>query len=113
MRRAVVWIADISAKEVGRDARRQAGRLIDDLQEGLSLGLPHSRPMPAIGERCHELRIRESGHNWRILYHVGHGEIAILSIFDKKGQKTPQQEIRLAQRRLRLYQRISREPRKT
>ncbi|MGD0310815.1 MAG: hypothetical protein ABSC02_16195 [Acidobacteriota bacterium] len=31
--------------------------LLRKLQKGQSLEMPHSRPMPAIGERCHELRI--------------------------------------------------------
>lgn len=102
-RRPVVWMADIRAAGLGKKARLEAGGLIDDLQEGVSLRLPHSRPMPAIGERCHELRVREPGHNWRILYHVGYGEIVILGVFDKKRRKTPRNEIHRAKRRLRRY----------
>jgi len=37
------------------------------------------------------------------LYHVGYGEIFILSVFDKKSRKTPKREILLAKRRLRLF----------
>jgi phage-related protein len=107
MRRPVVWIADINTAGLGKDGRRETAGLIDDLQEGILLRLPHSRPMPSIGERCHELRIRELGHRWRILYHLGYGEIVILSMFDKKQRKTPKREIQLAKRRLRLYQRSS------
>lgn len=40
-------------------ARMQAGYLLRRLQEGDSLSLPHSRPMPIIGPRCHELRVED------------------------------------------------------
>jgi len=38
-------------------ARVEAGVLLRRLQRGESLGLPQSRPMPAVGRGCHELRI--------------------------------------------------------
>jgi hypothetical protein len=44
------------------------------LQRGASLGLPHSRPMPVIGSRCHELRIQDENRTWRIVYRVDAGE---------------------------------------
>ena len=40
------------------------------LQQGEKLGLPHSRPLPTIGSRCHELRIRDQNINWRIIYRI-------------------------------------------
>lgn len=49
------------------DARVEAGSLLRRLQEGGLIGMPHSRPMPSIGPRCHELRVRDAGHLWRIL----------------------------------------------
>src|SRR5436853_354929 len=39
--------------------------LLGDLQEGESPGLPHSRPMPGIGPRCHELRVNDGNKTWR------------------------------------------------
>jgi len=45
------------------EARLEAGMLLRSLQQGENLGLPHSRPMPVIGPRCHELRVRDQGHN--------------------------------------------------
>ncbi len=39
--------------------------LLRDLQEGESLGMPHSRPMPGIGPRCHELRVNDENKTWR------------------------------------------------
>ncbi len=41
--------------------------LLREVQRGTSLTLPHSRPMPGIGSRCHELRIVDEGKTWRII----------------------------------------------
>ena len=58
--RPVVWLhGDVKTPPFSRSGRLEAGFLLRKLQEGESLGLPHSRPMPAIGRRCHELRIRD------------------------------------------------------
>lgn len=32
--------------------------------------MPHSRPMPGIGSRCHELRIVDVNATWRMVYRV-------------------------------------------
>ena len=32
-----------------------------DLERGESIGMPHSRPMPVIGNGCHELRVLDAG----------------------------------------------------
>jgi phage-related protein len=40
--------------------------------------------MPAIGSRCHELRIRDRDHTWRIIYRLDPDAVLILAIFDKK-----------------------------
>jgi transcriptional regulator with XRE-family HTH domain len=38
----------------------EAGVLLRRLEAGEKLGLPHSRSMPSIGARCHELRIPDA-----------------------------------------------------
>jgi hypothetical protein len=48
-------------------ARHEAARLLRRLQDGGSIGMPHSLPMPSIGAGVHELRARDVGHNWRII----------------------------------------------
>lgn len=73
------------------------------LQTGESLGLPHSRPMPAIGKRCHELRIIDTTVTWRIVYHIAADAIVILDVFDKKTRKTPKRRLDEARRRLAAY----------
>jgi phage-related protein len=66
--------------------RIEAGFLLRRLQRGESLGLPHSRPFPTIGARCHELRIVDRESTWRIVYRIDGGAIVILEVFSKKTQ---------------------------
>ncbi len=67
--------------------------------------MPDSRPMPAIGPRCHELRItdRVAGKEWRIIYRVDADAIVIADAFAKKSRSTPKAAITRGARRLRLY----------
>jgi phage-related protein len=82
----------------------EAGFLLRRLQNGETLSVPHSRPMPAIGIRCHELRVTDENKTWRIIYRIDPGAIVILDLFQKKTQKTPRNVIDNCQRRLRLYE---------
>jgi len=59
--------------------------------------------MPAIGPRCHELRVRDRDHTWRIVYRVDPDVILILEIFDKKTTTTPNAVIEDCRRRMRHY----------
>ncbi len=44
--------------------------------------------MPSIGRGCHELRVADRGHEWRIVYRVDGDVIVIGDVFEKKTQKT-------------------------
>ncbi|MGD1032451.1 MAG: type II toxin-antitoxin system RelE/ParE family toxin [Opitutaceae bacterium] len=104
----LVWIeGEIKTPPFSGEARIEAGMLLRRLQRGESLGLPHSRPMPVIGPRCHELRIRDENGNWRIFYHLSADAVAILDVHIKTTQKTPQAVLENCKRRLKLYQSIS------
>ncbi len=71
------------------------------LDEGHTLSMPSSRPMPSIGRGVHELRFRDRAGIYRVIYvFIGGGEIVLLHAFVKKTSQTPQQNIELAQRRL-------------
>lgn len=84
-------------------ARLEAGYLLRCLQRGDKLGMPHSRPMPTIGRRCHELRINDERSTWRIVYRVDEDAIVILEVFSKKTQQTPKAVIDACKRRLKEY----------
>ena len=77
--------------------------LLRQLQRGESLRLPHSRPMPSIGPRCHELRVRAEDQHWRIVYRLDTDAIVIVAVFSKTTPQTPKYIISDCQRRLRAY----------
>lgn len=68
--------------------------------------MPHSRPMPTIGVRCHELRIPDQGNSWRIFYRTDDDAILILAVESKKTQTTPRRTIEACQRRLAAYDQL-------
>ena len=54
----VVWLhGEVKTPPMGSAARLETGYLLRRLQRGDKLALPHSRPMPAIGPSCHQLRV--------------------------------------------------------
>lgn len=100
----LVWLGgEIKTPPFSSDARIEAGYLLRRLQMGENLGLPHSRPMPAIGVRCHELRIIDANQSWRIIYRHDLDAIIILDIFSKKSQRTPVHIIEKCRTRLKKY----------
>lgn len=70
---------------------------------GKVLSMPLSRPMPEIGPRCHELRVRDEARNWRIIYRTDEDAIVVAEVFAKTTPKTPKPIITACQRRLREY----------
>jgi len=98
-----VLSGEIKTPPFSSEVRREAGFLLRKIQEGESLSMPYSRPMPSIGKSCHELRLGNGEENWRIVYRVDSDTILILEIFNKKTQKTPKQVIDNCQRRIKRY----------
>ena len=100
----LVWLhGEIKTPPFSRGGRVEAGVLLRRLQQGESLSLPHSRPMVAIGARCHELRIVDRDHNWRIVYRTDPDAIVILEVFSKKTRATPSEVIDRCRSRLLRY----------
>jgi len=57
----LAWLyGQIKTPPLSPAARLEAGFLLRQLQQGEKLSLPHSRPMPSVGARCHELRINDA-----------------------------------------------------
>ncbi len=69
--------------------------------------MPHSRPMPVIGARCHELRVQDERRIWRVIYRVDRDAIVIGEVFWKTTQATPKAVIERSERRFRDYDRVS------
>jgi phage-related protein len=100
----LVWLrGEIKMPPFSRAARLETGYLLRRLQRGEVLGMPHSRPMPAVGARCHELRIRDADGDWRILYRSDADAIVIIEVFSKKTRATPRNVIDACRRSLKEY----------
>jgi phage-related protein len=105
----VILHGEIQTPPLSRGARSEAGYLLRRIQQGESLGMPLSRPMPSIGPRVHELRITDENTIWRIVYRSDSDALLILSVFQKTTQATPKSEIDNCKRRLSLYDEAVRE----
>ena len=102
------WLhGEIKTPPFSAEARVEAGALLGRLQQGESLGLPHSRPMPDIGPHCHELRVKDERAEWRIVYRIDPDAVLVLEVFSKKTRATPRQVIDSCRRRLKQYDAIA------
>jgi len=100
----LVWLhGEVRTPPLTTVARVEAGLLLRRLQRGESPGLPQSRPLSAIGGRCHELRIVDAAATWRIVYHIDADAIVVAEVFAKKTRATPPSVIAACKRRLRAY----------
>lgn len=106
----LVWLrGEIKTPPFSAAGRLEAGVLLRRLQRGERLVLPHSRPMPSIGARCHELRIVDERSSWRIVYRLDTDAVIIADVFRKTTAATPKRVIDDCQRRLRLYDAAARD----
>ena len=100
----LIWLkGEVKTPPFSQTARIEAGYLLRRLQQGKTIGMPHSRPMQSIGSNCHELRIRDREQNWRIIYRIDQNAIIIVEVFSKKSQATPQSTINICKQRLSKY----------
>ena len=100
----LVWLhGEIKTPPLSEAARIEAGYLLRLLQKRQALAMPHSRPMPVVGPRCHELRVRDADADWRIVYRADGDAVVILAVFRKTTRTTPKAIIDACIRRLREY----------
>ena len=101
----LVWMhGEIATPPFSSNARIEAGYLLRQVQKGIKLSLPQSRPMPSIGTRCHELRINDENLTWRIIYRIYTDSILIIEVFEKKTNKTPKPIIDICKQRIKRYE---------
>ena len=81
------------------EVRRAAGFELDTLQRGLQ---PSDwKPMKSVGAGAYEVRLHVSGE-WRVIYVAKFSNaVYVLHAFQKKTQKTRQQDIEIARSRYR------------
>jgi phage-related protein len=100
----LVWLhGQVKSPPFSDEARLEAGFLLRRLQKGENVGMPHSRPMPSIAARCHELRVVDADATWRIVYRIDLDAIVIAEVFSKKSRATPQSVVDVCRRRLQEY----------
>lgn len=100
----LVWLhGEIKSPPLSGEARLETGYLLRRLQQNEKIGMPHSRPVPGIGKRCHELRIVDESVTWRIIYRTDTDAVVILEVFKKKTRTTPGHVIDACKKRIKLY----------
>ena len=110
MTKPLRWLAgEVKTPPMSVEARREMGFLLRQFQEGEKLSLPHCRPMPTIGNGCHELRVNDKNKTWRLFYVLDSDAIVILEVGEKKTQKTSRATIDLCQKRLKNYEQAKRQ----
>ncbi len=82
-------------------AREDLADAVARLEQGHSLSMPLSRPMPSIGAGVHELRLRDRAGTFRVIYAViTKSGVVLLHAFKKTSEKTPQRNVEIARTRL-------------
>jgi phage-related protein len=77
------------------------GKGLFRLQIGELIGMPDSRPMPAVAAGVSELRVGTADGSFRAFYYTASPRgILVFHAFVKKTQRTPPLEIELARKRL-------------
>jgi len=108
--RNLVWLhGEIKTPPFSDEARRTVGFLLRLVQMGRLLSMPDSRPMPSIGTRCHELRVKDPQKRvaWRVIYRIDADAVIIGDVFAKKTPKTPHGVIESCRRRFKFYDETS------
>ena len=97
----VIFLGDSLERLKGfpENARRRAGFQLDRLQRGLA---PDDfKPMTTVGKGVEELRVRDAGGAYRVIYIARLKDgVYVLHAFKKTTQKTSKADIELAQARL-------------
>jgi len=84
-----------------QEVRKALGKAILELQKGVTLSMPLSKPMPSVSQGAHEIRVKDKEGIYRVFYYTKvEDKILIFHAFKKKSQKTPKKEIDLARKRL-------------
>src|SRR5690554_1805055 len=99
--KSIVFLGDSleAVREFPEGARREAGFQLDKVQRGLE---PDDwKPLKTVGQGVNEIRIREEGGAYRVIYVAKLQEaVYVLHAFEKKSQKTPAGVIAFAKSRL-------------
>jgi phage-related protein len=83
------------------DARLEIADALVLLESGQRLAMPLSRNLSGIRPGLHELRIRDSAGQVRVIYYITKGDaIYLIHAFRKKTQTIPRRELDIIEKRL-------------
>lgn len=109
----IVFLGDAldQVRSFPEGARKEAGVQLHKVQQGME---PSDwKPMASVGSGVREIRIREDGGAFRILYVAQLAKaVVVLHAFEKKAQKTPKRDLDLANDRLRAFTAIEKKEKK-
>lgn len=70
---------------------------------GVTSGMPHARLMKSMGKRCFELRVKDAGVNWRLVYRLDEDAIVVVGLFSKTSRATADRIVEVCRKRLSHY----------
>lgn len=93
-------VAKVIRKE-SEEIRQDLRDILEKLELGLQLGMPHVRPLPSIHSNLFEIRVKDRKGQFRVVYFIKKKDaIYILHAFRKKTQEMPLKEKKLILKRL-------------
>lgn len=100
----LVWLGgEVKTPPFTKQGRQEAGMLLRLIQHGERLGMPQSEALPDVGPRCGALRVRDAGHNWRIMYRLDSHAVLVLEVYPKKSRKIPDEVMARCRERLKRF----------
>jgi len=103
-RKPLVWLhGEVKTPPFMPEARQEAGMLLGLLQQGERLGMPQAEALTDVCSSCGALRVRDAGHNWRIMYRIDNDAVLVREVYAKKSRKIPKAVIDRCKQRLRDY----------
>jgi phage-related protein len=104
VRKRVAFLhGEIKTPPFSHEARKEAGDLLGQLQDGEWPPYPLAERLSIVGQHCGAIRVRDAQHNWRIMYRVDETVVLVVDVYDKKTEKIPDQVISRCKKRLQKY----------
>lgn len=108
--KGVQWIGSALSdlREFPDAAKQDCGFQIDRVQRGLD---PRDwKPMPSVGAGCREIRVRDEGRAFRVMYVASFGDrVYVLHAFEKKSQRTARRDIEVGRWRYEVARRLAKQ----
>jgi phage-related protein len=84
-----------------RHIKQDLQDILEKLEIGLNLGMPHVKSLSSISPGLYEIRIKDRSGQFRVIYFIRKEEaIYLVHAFRKKTQKLPTKEIQTILKRL-------------